>query len=211
MARPFDDTTRRNIAELCAAFTRGAAGEPAPTLKRAAVAIALTEAETRQRDGVSADPARGAACVAHRRNGRCRAGAAITARRRRRPRCASCMKSLALRSARATCSACSTIIRPGPAISSRRWWCGRRRRAISSQSGRGRLRASHRARRYRAGGRLQLHHDPRKHAARDPLSSRRPHHPRADGGADLSVPRSAGRPRYPCGRTGTAGVCCAEK
>src|SRR3954471_1568062 len=43
MARAFDDTTRRNIAELCAAFPREPPREPAPTLKRAAVAIALTE------------------------------------------------------------------------------------------------------------------------------------------------------------------------
>ena len=43
MARAFDDTTRRNIAELCAAFTREPSREPAPTVKRAAVAIALTE------------------------------------------------------------------------------------------------------------------------------------------------------------------------
>src|SRR5207249_2251710 len=49
MVRPFDDTTRRNIAELCAAFARAtsgkASGEAAAGLKRAAVAIALTEAE----------------------------------------------------------------------------------------------------------------------------------------------------------------------
>jgi 8-oxo-dGTP pyrophosphatase MutT (NUDIX family) len=44
MAQPFDDTTRRNIAERCAAFARLSAGEPAPALKRAAVAIALVEA-----------------------------------------------------------------------------------------------------------------------------------------------------------------------
>src|SRR5215468_11387640 len=43
MARAFDDTTRRNIAELCAAFTREDPREPMPVLKRAAVAIALTE------------------------------------------------------------------------------------------------------------------------------------------------------------------------
>jgi len=43
MARAFDDTTRRNIAELCAAFVREPLREPAPMLKRAAVAIALTE------------------------------------------------------------------------------------------------------------------------------------------------------------------------
>ncbi len=44
MTRPFDDTTRRNIAERCAAFARLPASQPAPALKRAAVAIALTEA-----------------------------------------------------------------------------------------------------------------------------------------------------------------------
>jgi 8-oxo-dGTP pyrophosphatase MutT (NUDIX family) len=46
MIHPFDDTTRRNIAERCAAFTRSAEGEPAPAppLKRAAVAIALSDA-----------------------------------------------------------------------------------------------------------------------------------------------------------------------
>jgi 8-oxo-dGTP pyrophosphatase MutT (NUDIX family) len=46
MALAFDDTTRRNIAKLCAAFVREPSREPAPTLKRAAVAIALTEDDT---------------------------------------------------------------------------------------------------------------------------------------------------------------------
>ena len=45
MTRAFDDTTRRNIAELCAAFVREPPREPAPMLKRAAVAIALTESD----------------------------------------------------------------------------------------------------------------------------------------------------------------------
>jgi 8-oxo-dGTP pyrophosphatase MutT (NUDIX family) len=44
MIRPFDDATRRNIAKLCAAFARLPAGEAAPALKRAAVAIALVAA-----------------------------------------------------------------------------------------------------------------------------------------------------------------------
>jgi 8-oxo-dGTP pyrophosphatase MutT (NUDIX family) len=44
MVQPFDDTTRRNIAARCAAFARLPASEPAPALKRAAVAIALVEA-----------------------------------------------------------------------------------------------------------------------------------------------------------------------
>jgi 8-oxo-dGTP pyrophosphatase MutT (NUDIX family) len=42
---PFDHATRRNIAELCAAFARAPASDPAPALKRAAVAIALTKAD----------------------------------------------------------------------------------------------------------------------------------------------------------------------
>ena len=45
MARIFDDATRRNIAELCAAFVRLALTAPATPLKHAAVAIALTEAD----------------------------------------------------------------------------------------------------------------------------------------------------------------------
>src|ERR1700720_4047650 len=44
MIQPFNDTTRRNIAERCAAFVRLPATEPAPSLKRAAVAIAMVEA-----------------------------------------------------------------------------------------------------------------------------------------------------------------------
>src|SRR5262245_22536356 len=43
--RPFDDTTRRNIAACCAAFTRTAPTQVAGELKRAAVAIALTGAD----------------------------------------------------------------------------------------------------------------------------------------------------------------------
>ncbi|MEO8320290.1 MAG: CoA pyrophosphatase [Bradyrhizobium sp.] len=45
MVRSFDDTTRRNIAKLCAGFARVASDDAAPSLKRAAVAIALTRAE----------------------------------------------------------------------------------------------------------------------------------------------------------------------
>src|ERR1700704_1861713 len=44
MPQPFDDTTRRNIAERCAAFPRLPESEAVPALKRAAVAVALTEA-----------------------------------------------------------------------------------------------------------------------------------------------------------------------
>jgi 8-oxo-dGTP pyrophosphatase MutT (NUDIX family) len=45
MVRPFDDATRRNIAELCAAFTRLPSGNSTPALKRAAVVMALTRSE----------------------------------------------------------------------------------------------------------------------------------------------------------------------
>ena len=45
MIRPFDDTTRRNIAGRCAEFARLPASEPVPALKRAAVAIALVAAD----------------------------------------------------------------------------------------------------------------------------------------------------------------------
>jgi len=45
MSRPFDRSTRLDIAARCAAFARLPASEPVPALKRAAVAIALTEAE----------------------------------------------------------------------------------------------------------------------------------------------------------------------
>jgi 8-oxo-dGTP pyrophosphatase MutT (NUDIX family) len=44
MVQPFDDTTRRNIAERCAGFARQSASELALGLKRAAVAITLVEA-----------------------------------------------------------------------------------------------------------------------------------------------------------------------
>jgi 8-oxo-dGTP pyrophosphatase MutT (NUDIX family) len=45
MGWPFDDATRRNILARCAAFTRLPASDPALGLKRAAVAIALVEAD----------------------------------------------------------------------------------------------------------------------------------------------------------------------
>src|ERR1700682_4647201 len=45
MSWPFNPATRQNIAARCAAFARLAVSEPAPALKRAAVAIALTESD----------------------------------------------------------------------------------------------------------------------------------------------------------------------
>ncbi|HTE82570.1 MAG TPA: CoA pyrophosphatase [Reyranella sp.] len=45
MTRPFDHATRLDIAARCTAFARLPASEPVPALKRAAVAVTLTEAE----------------------------------------------------------------------------------------------------------------------------------------------------------------------
>jgi 8-oxo-dGTP pyrophosphatase MutT (NUDIX family) len=45
MKRPFDDATRRNIAAQCAGFARLPESQPAPALKRAAVAIVLVDAD----------------------------------------------------------------------------------------------------------------------------------------------------------------------
>jgi len=45
MTYPFDEATRREIADRCAAFSRVGASDAAPGLKRAAVAIALVETE----------------------------------------------------------------------------------------------------------------------------------------------------------------------
>ena len=47
MVRSFDDATRLDIAARCGGFARLPAAEPEPVLKRAAVAVALTEAEAR--------------------------------------------------------------------------------------------------------------------------------------------------------------------
>lgn len=46
MTRPFDHATRLDIAARCADFARLPESEPVPALKRAAVAVALTEAES---------------------------------------------------------------------------------------------------------------------------------------------------------------------
>jgi len=45
MTYPFDEATRCEIADRCAAFSRAPASDAAPGLKRAAVAVALVESE----------------------------------------------------------------------------------------------------------------------------------------------------------------------
>ena len=78
MTRAFDDTTRRNIAELCAAFARAPASDVGSGLKRAAVAIALTRAD-RENETALLLTRRAAGLRAHRAQwalpgGRCDAG-----------------------------------------------------------------------------------------------------------------------------------------
>src|ERR1700761_6075000 len=83
MVRPFDDTTRRNIAELCAAFARLPENEPkpesTPALKRAAVAIVLVEADAAANGTAFVLTRRAASLRSHRGQwalpgGRCDAG-----------------------------------------------------------------------------------------------------------------------------------------
>ncbi len=85
MRRPFNDATRRNIAALCAAFTRVTPEGIAPELKRAAVAIALTGADDdqyRDHDAAFLLTRRAASLRAHRAQwalpgGRCDAGETV--------------------------------------------------------------------------------------------------------------------------------------
>ena len=84
MTRPFDDATRRNIAERCAAFARLPAREPGSALKRAAVAIALVAASDPRRGTALLLTRRAAGLRSHRGQwalpgGRCDAGETPTA------------------------------------------------------------------------------------------------------------------------------------
>ena len=77
--RSFNDATRRNIADLCAAFPRAAPAGTATELKRAAVAIALTGAGQEMAETALLLTRRAAGLRAHRAQwalpgGRCDAG-----------------------------------------------------------------------------------------------------------------------------------------
>ena len=68
---------------------------------------------------------------------------------------------------------------------------GRRSSAAAAQPARGRIGAPHPACRYRARGRGRVRHHSGKRAACGAPAREWPHHPRADRGADLPVPRGA--------------------
>ena len=77
--RPFNDTTRRNIADRCTAFARVRAAETTPDLKRASVAIALAGTGDDANDTALLLTRRSAGLRAHRAQwalpgGRCDAG-----------------------------------------------------------------------------------------------------------------------------------------
>jgi 8-oxo-dGTP pyrophosphatase MutT (NUDIX family) len=77
--RPFNDATRRNIADRCAAFARVTPAEVAPGLKRASVAIALAGTGDNANDTAFLLTRRAAGLRAHRAQwalpgGRCDAG-----------------------------------------------------------------------------------------------------------------------------------------
>jgi 8-oxo-dGTP pyrophosphatase MutT (NUDIX family) len=79
MKRPFDHATRRDIAARCAGFTRAPDSDPAPGLKRAAVAIVLVEAGDAANQAAVLLTRRAAGLRAHRGQwalpgGRCDAG-----------------------------------------------------------------------------------------------------------------------------------------
>jgi 8-oxo-dGTP pyrophosphatase MutT (NUDIX family) len=79
MGLPFDDTTRRNIAERCAAFERLPETQTAPALKRAAVTIALTPSDRGEVETALLLTRRAASLRTHRAQwalpgGRCDAG-----------------------------------------------------------------------------------------------------------------------------------------
>ena len=207
MARSFDDATRRNIAELCAAFTRAPTGEAAPALKRAAVAIALTASETGP----------GAAFLLTQRAATLRSHAAQWALPGGRCDPGETPAQSALRELHEEVGLelgegdvlgllDDYPTRSGYLITPVVVWASTKAALVPNPA---EVASVHRIAldKIERRRRVQLHHDPRKHAARDPFSSRRSAHPRADGGADLSIPRSAGRPQHPRGRTGTAGVC----
>ena len=207
MARSFDDATRRNIAELCAAFARATADEAGAGAEAGRGRDRAHRKRERQRNGVSADPPRGRPALPFARNGRCRAGAAIPARRQAQAALRELHEELGLELGEGDVLGLldDYPTRSGYLITPVVVWASTKAAIVPNPA---EVASVHRIALDddRAGRRLQLHHHSRKHAARDPLPPRRPAHPRADGGADLPIPRSAGGPQHPRRRAGTAGV-----
>ena len=207
MTRPFDHTTRRNIAERCAAFARLPAGESMLALKRAAVAIALTEADDAAGGTAVLLTLRAAGLRAHSSQwalpgGRCDEGETqVTAALRELHE----ELGLDLREANVLGLLDDYPTRSGYLITPVVVWADASAAIAPNPE---EVASVHRI----ALGDIEradafdFTTHSRKHAARDPVSSRRPVHTRADRGPGLSVPRSVGGARYPRDRAGTAGL-----
>jgi 8-oxo-dGTP pyrophosphatase MutT (NUDIX family) len=207
MTRVFDDTTRWKIAQLCADFVRAKTGEEAagaPALKRAAVAIALTESDAG--DGTAFLLTRRAAGLRSHKGqwalpgGRCDAGetqaqAALRELHEELGLALGESEVLGLLDDYPTRSGyliTPVVVWAGPGVS------------IVPNPAEGRFRPPHRARRNRARGCLQLHPDSREHPPRDPLPPAWRAHSCAHRGADLPVQRAPGRPSNARRGAGTA-------
>ena len=213
MIRPFDHATRRNIAGYCADFARLPAGEPAPALKRAAVAIALVAAD----DARGGDASGATALLLTRRAAELRAHGSQWALPGGRCDAGETPAEAALRELHEEVGlglAPDAVLgllddyptRSGYLITPVVVWAATNA-ALSPNPAE--VASVHRIalsdiEREDA---FDFTVDTGKRSPRDPLSSGRPVDPRADGGADLPVPRSARRSRYPCCRAGTAGIC----
>ena len=174
MTRPFDDTTRRNIAERCAAFARLPDGEPAPALKRAAVAIALVGADERAAATALLLTRRAADLRTHRSQwalpgGRCDAGETPVEGRAARD----CTRNSALRLRPARCSGLldDYPTRSGYLITPVVVWAAASAEISPNPQ---EVASVHRIGLDddRAAGGLRFHRDPGEHAAGDPLPSR---------------------------------------
>ena len=140
-------------------------------------------------------------------SGRCRADAAMPARRRSRRRCANSRKS-----SRSSSRADAVLgllddypTRSGYLITPVVVWAAAARRSRRTRTRSPPSTASHLRRSARR--RLRFHRNSRERRRVIRFPSPDEPDPRADGGPDLPVPRSAGGPAHPRYGPGTAGIC----